>query len=91
MSVDIRRILIEAAKPANTSSLDLSQALCSVDGVEECDLSVTDVDTLTHTIKLSIKGPNVNFAELKKVLDENSVAIKGVDEVSVIKTKKTRA
>ena len=90
MTGDIRRILIEAVKPRDTSSLDLSQALCSVDGVEECDLLVTDVDARTETIKLTIKGPNVSFAELKKAMDENSVAIKGVDEVSVVKTKKPR-
>jgi len=88
MSVDIRRLLIEAVKPRETSTLELIQALCSVDGVEECDLVVTDVDVRTETVKLNIKGPHINYAELKKAMDDNSIAIKGVDEVTVVKTRK---
>ena len=88
MSVDIRRLLIEAVKPRETSTLDLTQALCTVNGVEECELVVTDVDARTETVKLTIKGPNINYTELKKAMDDNSLAVKGVDEVNVVKTQK---
>jgi len=88
MTVDIRRLLIEAVKPRETSTLELTQSLCSVDGVEECDLTVTDVDVRTETVKLTIKGPHINYAELKKAMDDNGIAIKGVDEVNVVKARK---
>ena len=88
MSVDIRRLLIEAVKPRDSSTLELIQALCSVNGVEECDLVVTDVDARTETVKLTIKGPDINYPELKKAMDDNSIAVKGVDEVNVAKARK---
>jgi hypothetical protein len=88
MPVDIRRLLIEAVKPRDTSSLELTQALCSVQGVEECELVVTDVDARTETVRLTIKGPDIDYPELKKAMDENSLAIKGLDEVNVAKARK---
>ena len=88
MSVEIRRLLIEAVKPRDTSTMELTQALCTVDGVYECELVVTDVDARTETVKLIIKGPSINYPELKKAMDDNSLAVKGVDEVNVVKTQK---
>ena len=66
----------------------LIQALCSVNGVEECDLVVMDVDARTETVKLTIKGPDINYPELKKAMDDNSISVKGVDEVNVAKARK---
>jgi len=89
MPVDIRRLLIEADKPRETSTLELTQALCSVNGVDECDLVVTDVDARTETVKLTIKGPHINYSDLKKAMDDNGIAIKGIDEVNVVKARKS--
>ncbi len=87
MSVSIRRMLVDALKPRETSIMDLSRALCSVKGVEEVDAIVSEVDVKTETIKITIKGPNINYSDLTKVMDEYGVAVKGVDEVRIVKTK----
>jgi len=31
--------------------------------------------------------PNINYSHLTKVMDEHSVAVKGVDEVRIVKAK----
>jgi len=87
VSVSIRRMLVDALKPRETSIMDLSRALCSVNGVEEVDAIVSEVDVKTETIKITIKGPNINYSDLTKVMDEYGVAVKGVDEVRIVKTK----
>ena len=56
--------------------------------MEECELVVTDVDARTETVRLTIKGPDIDYPELKKAMDENSLAIKGLDEVNVAKARK---
>jgi len=55
--------------------------------VEEVDAVVSEVDVKTETIKITIQGPNINYGELTKVMDENGVAVKGVDEVRIVKAK----
>jgi len=87
MAIHIRRVLIEALKPRETLLVELSQAICSVSGVEECDIVVTDVDVKTETIKLTVRGPNIEYDGISKIMQEYGTSIKGVDEISVSKTK----
>ena len=87
MSVHIRRILFDALKPRETSIIDLSQALCSVEGVEECGIVVVDVDVKTETVKVTIRGPSVDYEAISKIMEEQAVSIKGVDEIDVVKVK----
>ena len=87
MTIHIRRVLIEALKARETSLVDLSQAICAVNGVEECDIVVTDVDAKTETIKLTVRGANIEYNGIVNILQENGVSVKGVDEVNVSKVK----
>ena len=89
MSIHIRRVLIEALKARDTSLVNLSQAICSVNGVEECDIVVTDVDAKTETIKLTVRGADIEYSGIMSVLQENGVSVKGIDEVNVSKAKQS--
>jgi hypothetical protein len=87
MAIHIRRVLIEALKSRETSLVELSQTICSVNGVEECDIVVTDVDAKTETVKLTVRGANIEYSGILNILQENGVSVKGVDEVNVSKVK----
>jgi len=87
MTIHIRRVLIEALKPRETPLVELSQAICSVNGVDECDIVVTDVDVKTETIRLTVRGANIEYEGMSKVLHDNGISIKGIDEISVSKAK----
>ena len=87
MTIHIRRVLIEALKARETFLVELSQAICAANGVEECDIVVTDVDAKTETIKLTVRGANIEYSGIVSILQENGVSVKGVDEVNVSKAK----
>jgi hypothetical protein len=87
MTIHIRRVLIEALKARETSLVELSQVICATNGVEECDIVVTDVDAKTETIKLTVRGANIEYSGIVSILQENGVSVKGVDEVNVSKVK----
>ena len=86
MAVEIKRILLDALKPRESSIIELSKALGSVDGVEAVDILVSEVDAKTETIKVTIRGLRVNYEDASKVMDKFGVSIRGVDEISVTKT-----
>jgi hypothetical protein len=48
---------------------------------------VTDVDAKTETIKLTVRGANIEYSGIVSILKENGVSVKGVDEVNVSKVK----
>ncbi|RLI05135.1 hypothetical protein DRO26_03100 [Candidatus Bathyarchaeota archaeon] len=87
MAVSIRRLVLDSLKPRETSVIDLSRAICQVTGIEEVDITVTEVDVRTETIRLTIRGPNINYEDLSKVMSEHGVAIRSIDEINVSRTK----
>ncbi len=91
MSVSIRRLLMDALKPRETSIIELAKAMGAVGGVEEVDIVVSEVDHRTETIKLTIKGPQIEYDAVSKVMEKYGVSIRGVDEISVSKTENAKA
>ncbi|MCX8176363.1 MAG: DUF211 domain-containing protein [Candidatus Bathyarchaeota archaeon] len=85
MPVSIKRIVVDSLKPRETPIIELSKALCYVDGVEEVDVAVTEVDAKTETIRLTIKGSDINYENIVKVLSEYGVAVRSIDEINVSK------
>ncbi|MDH5770288.1 MAG: DUF211 domain-containing protein [Candidatus Bathyarchaeota archaeon] len=86
MSVAVKRLLLDSLKPRELSIIELSKALGSVEGVEGVDIVVIEVDSKTETIKVTIKGPQIDHNAVQKVMEKHGVSIKGVDEISVTKT-----
>jgi len=82
--ITIRRVTIDALKPREIGIIDLSKVLCDIDGVEEVDISVTEVDVRTETVKIVLKG-KIDFESVSKIMEEYGVVIRSVDEVSVRK------
>ncbi len=87
MEIHLRRLVIEGTKPREISSVELADRLCRIHGVDECEIIVTDVDSRTMTLKFTIRGPNINYTELRKAMADSSVAVKGVDEITVSKVR----
>jgi hypothetical protein len=85
MSVKIKKLLLDSLKSRELSIVDLSKALGSVNGVSEVDITVVEVDSNTETMKVTIKGPQINYDEIRQVMEKHAVSIKGVDEISVAK------
>jgi len=88
MSISIRKLLIDALKPREIPITELSKAICSAKGVDEVDIVVTEVDTRTETVKITITGSDIDFDEISKIITENSAAIRSVDQVTVSKVRR---
>jgi hypothetical protein len=85
MSVNVKKILLDSLKSRDLSIVDLSKALCSVNGVSQVEIVVVEVDSNTETLKVIISGPQINYGEIREVMGKYGVSIKGVDEITVAK------
>jgi hypothetical protein len=83
MKTQIRRLVVDSLKPRETSTLELSKSLCEVDGVSEVDLVVTEVDSRTETIRVTIRGQHINYDGVMKVMNDHGATIRSVDEINV--------
>lgn len=87
MPVSIKRLVIDSLIPRETTIVDLSRALGNSKGVDEVDINVTEVDARTETTKLTIRGSDIDYEEVLKVMKEHGATIRSVDEISVAKSK----
>jgi hypothetical protein len=83
MSVAIKRILLDALKPRELSIVELAKALGSVDEKGKVEIIVSEVDSKTETIKVTIKGSNIDYKIVSKIMDQYGVSIRGIDEINV--------
>jgi len=85
--VNLRRLVVDSLKPRESSIVDLSRTLCEVNGVEEIDINVIEVDAKTETIKLTIRGTNIDYDGIGKSLNDHGATIRSIDEISMGKGK----
>jgi len=85
MSVNVKRLLLDALKPRELSIVELARAVGAVEGVEEVNIIVSEVDSETETIKLTVNGPKINYELVSNVLEKYGISIRGVDEIKVAK------
>ena len=85
MTVTVRRVLLDALKPRELSLIELSRAVGALEGIGEVDIIVSEVDSRTETVKITLKGPRINYDAVSKVMDKQGVSIRGIDEISVAK------
>ena len=83
----IRRLVLDVLKPIRgVSIVDLAEKLSSLPGVDGVNISVTDMDVETMGLMVVIEGSNIDFEEVKKILDESGAAVHSIDEVASGKT-----
>jgi len=82
VTLTIRRLVLDVLKPIRgVSIIDLAEKIAEIKGVEGVNISVTDMDVETMGLMIVIEGQDLNFEEIKRVLEEDGCAIHSIDEV----------
>ena len=76
---------MDALKPRELSIVDLAKALGSVDQKGEVEIIVSEVDSKTETLKVTIRGSNIDYSLVSKIMDQYGVSVRGIDEINVAK------
>ncbi|RLE90169.1 MAG: hypothetical protein DRJ55_01160 [Thermoprotei archaeon] len=79
----IVRLVLDVLKPREISLEDLALAVGEVEGVDAVDITVTEVDSRTETLKISINGEDISLDDIENVLNEYSTIIRSIDAISV--------
>ena len=87
MTVVVKKLLLDVLKPRELSIFNLSRALCKVEGVSDVEIIVSEVDTNTETIKITVNGPKIKYAGISQVMEKQGASLRGVDEIMVTKVR----
>jgi len=77
----IKRLVLDVLKPHYPLVLDFAYALSELKGVAGVNLSLYEVDQETENVKVTIEGDNLNYDEIRRVINELGAVIHSIDEV----------
>jgi len=81
-AVRIKQLLLDVLKPHRPSIIELSKAIASVDGVEKVVIETVEIDQDTESVKIEVRGNDINIDELMKRIREMGASIHSVDSVT---------
>lgn len=79
--VGVRRLVLDVLKPHEPSNVLLAVKLSEIENVEGVNLVLREMDQNTETLKITIVGDNLNFEEIKNVLENFGAVIHSIDEI----------
>ena len=74
---------MDVLKPRELSIVELAKALGAVDEKGEVEIIVSEVDSKTETLKVTIRGANIDYVLVSTIMDQYGVSIRGIDEINV--------
>ncbi len=78
----LRRLVLDVLKPLKDPSIvDVALELSKVKGVEAVNITVNEVDVETLSLTIVIEGNDIDFEQVKNVLEEVGAAIHSIDQV----------
>jgi hypothetical protein len=81
-ALGLRRLVLDVLKPLKDPSIvDVALELSRVRGVEAVNITVNEVDVETLSLTIVIEGNDIDFEQVKSVLEEVGAAIHSIDQV----------
>jgi uncharacterized protein len=79
---NIKRIILDVLKPHNPSILELAEHISELDGISGVNISLEEMDEKTHTVKITIEGPNIDYDKVQRTIMNSGAEVHSIDGVS---------
>ncbi len=79
----IRRVVLDVDIPSSISTVELANRLGRVSGVKAVNVTVTDTDVEVLGLVVVIEGDDINYDDVRRVIEDLGGAIRSVDQVIV--------
>ncbi len=78
----IRRLVLDVLKPHVPTILELARILGRLDGIVGVNLSLSEVDQQTETVKITIQGDDIDYVAVESVIQDFGGVVHSIDEVA---------
>lgn len=77
----IRRLVLDVLKPHEPSNTYFALKLSELRGVEGVNITLQEIDQETESVKITLVGVNLDYEEVKNVIETLGGVVHSVDEV----------
>lgn len=78
----IKRIILDVLKPHKPSILELADRLSDLEGISGVNISLEEVDTKTHSVKITIEGGHIDYDKVQQTISGCGAEVHSIDGVS---------
>lgn len=79
--MSVKRLVLDVLKPHNPGIIELAEELSRIPEVSGVNVSLSEVDQETDTVKIVIEGTAIDYDEVRNVLEAFDAVIHSVDNV----------
>jgi hypothetical protein len=78
----VRRLVLDVDKAIQAPSLlEIAYAIQSCDGVEGCNITVSEVDIQTVGTNVTIEGTALDYDEIVRAIENTGAVVHGLDQI----------
>jgi hypothetical protein len=77
----IRRLVIDALKPMEPNIIELAKVISLKPGVSAVNISMMEIDLKVENVKITIEGDEINYEEIRNLIEDMGGSIHSIDEV----------
>jgi hypothetical protein len=81
MTGKIRRLVLDTLKPMEPNIIEMANSLSTLSGVSAVNISIAEIDLKVENAKITIEGDDLNYNEVKDIIEDMGGSIHSIDEV----------
>lgn len=75
-------MVLDVLKPHYPLTLEYAKALSELEDISGVNLSLYEVDQQTENVKITIEGDDLDYEQIKEVIEELGAVIHSIDEIA---------
>jgi uncharacterized protein len=77
-----RYLVLDVLKPYEPSVIEMANDISDLEGINGTNVTVMEIDREVESVKITIKGDDIVFAEVRKVIEKDGATIHSIDKVA---------
>jgi hypothetical protein len=77
----IRRLVLDTLKPMEPNIIEMANAISTLPGVSAVNISIAEIDLKVENAKITIEGDDLNYNEVRNIIQDMGGSIHSIDEV----------
>ncbi len=77
----IRRLVLDTLKPMEPNIITMANSISTLSGISAVNISIAEIDLKVENAKITIEGDDLNYDQIKDVIEDMGGSIHSIDEV----------
>ncbi|MDK2982373.1 MAG: uncharacterized protein PWQ55_2720 [Chloroflexota bacterium] len=73
--------MLDTLKPMEPNIIEMANAISTLPGVSAVNISIAEIDLKVENAKITIEGDDLNYDEVKNIIQDMGGSIHSIDEV----------